>query len=115
MASQLVGRLHGIIKNDKPMSIGDPKKYQTIAAMLSQAQRSSIPALIPSVTCLAQPGGVLYDLLAGHTEVITAVTASRVTIGVAATASKDGTVKMWDLKKRKVTKTIEGVGKEVSV
>lgn len=96
------------------MSIGDPKKYSTVALMLNQAQRSSVPALIPSVSCLAQPGGVLYDLLAGHTEVITAVTVSRLTMGVAATASRDGSVKLWDLKNRKVMKTIEGVGKEVS-
>ncbi|XP_071477880.1 uncharacterized protein [Diadema antillarum] len=114
LASQLVGRLLGIVTNDKPMSIGDPKKYPTVAIMLGQAQRSSIPALVPSVTCLAQPGGVLYDLLAGHVEVITAVTASRVTVGIAATASRDGTVKLWDLKNRKVVRTIEGVGKEIS-
>ncbi|XP_041466709.1 uncharacterized protein LOC121417179 isoform X3 [Lytechinus variegatus] len=114
LASQLVGRLLNIITNDKPMSIGDPKKYPTIASMLNQAQRSSTPALIPSVSCLAQPGGVLYDLLAGHTEVITAVTVSRLTIAVAATASRDASVKLWDLKNRKVLKTIEGVGKEIS-
>ncbi|XP_071956907.1 uncharacterized protein [Antedon mediterranea] len=112
LASQLIGRLHNIILNDKPMSIGDPKKYPLIAVMLTQATKSPTSALIPSVTCLTPPGGVLYDLLAGHTDFITALTTT--TDGLESiTASHDGTLKLWDLRSRKVLKTIENVGKKV--
>ncbi|XP_033099219.1 uncharacterized protein LOC117102881 isoform X2 [Anneissia japonica] len=112
LASQLIGRLHNIILNDKPMSIGDPKKYPLVGVMLGQAGKSSTPALIPSITCLTPPGGVLYDLLAGHTDFITALTTT--TDGLdAVTASRDGTLKLWDLRSRKVSKTIENVGKQV--
>ncbi|XP_038053193.1 NACHT domain- and WD repeat-containing protein 1-like isoform X2 [Patiria miniata] len=113
LGSQLMGRLYNIIKSDKPMSVGDPKKYPTVATLLAGLTRSSVPLLMPSATCLSQPGGVLFDLLAGHTNVITAVSVSP-DGSVAGTASKDGTVKLWDLKTRKVVKTLPNVGTEIT-
>ncbi|XP_022094961.1 uncharacterized protein LOC110981600 isoform X2 [Acanthaster planci] len=113
LGAQLIGRLYNLIKADKPASVGDPKKYPTVAVMLAGLNRSSVPLLLPSTTCLAQPGGVLFDLLAGHTDVITAVTVSSDS-NIAGTASKDGSVKLWDLKSRKVVKTVPNVGTEVA-
>ena len=114
LGAQLMGRLYNVIKSDKPVSVGDPKKYPSVAVMLSSLNRSSVPLLMPSATCLSQPGGVLFDLLAGHTKEITAVTVSS-DGNIAGTASKDGSVKMWDLKSRKVLKTLPSMGTEVTV
>ena len=112
LGSQLMGRLYNIIATDKPMSVGDPKKYPSVAVMFGALNRSSVPLLMPSATCLSQPGGVLFDLLAGHTSEITAVTVSS-DGSIAGTASTDGTVKMWDLRSRKVLKTLLKMGTEV--
>lgn len=106
LATQLIGRLQNVIANDQPMVIGDTKKYPMLSMMVAQAHKSSVPTLIPSKTCLAPPGGVLNDLLAGHTKVITAVAAAS-SGATAATASLDGTIKLWDLCNRKVIKTIQ--------
>jgi WD40 repeat protein len=113
LGSQLIGRLYNIIQTDKPLSIGDPKKYPSVGLMLANLHRSSVPILVPSGVCLSQPGGVLFDLLAGHTNTITAVTVSP-DGSLAATGSRDGSVKLWDLKTRKVVKTMLNVGTEVS-
>ncbi|XP_077986889.1 uncharacterized protein LOC144441205 isoform X2 [Glandiceps talaboti] len=112
LATQVVGRLCDIIRKDKPVSIGDPKKYPNMLRFIKQAKVAAIPGLIPSITCLTPPGDVLYDLLAGHTDVITAVTAASDGY-IAITASKDKTMKLWDLRSGRVTKTIEGTGDQI--
>ena len=114
LASQLIGRLHNMIDDDKPMVIGDTKKYPMIMKMVNQANKSSVPTLIPSKSCLAPPGGVVNDLLAGHTNTLTAVAVNSVG-NTAATGSLDKTVKIWDLCNRKVVKTIQVEGSRVSV
>ncbi|XP_072025934.1 LOW QUALITY PROTEIN: uncharacterized protein [Amphiura filiformis] len=112
LASQLIGRLHNMIEDDKPVMIGDTKKYPMISRMVSQANKSSVPTLIPSKSCLAPPGGVVNDLLAGHTNVLTAVAVNSYG-NTAATASLDTTIKLWDLCNRKVIKTIQVEGSRV--
>ena len=112
LASQIVGRMHEIITKDVPVSHGDPRKYPALHPLFNQALKSSYPSLLPSITCLTPPGGILFDLLSGHTEPITAVTTS--TDGLrAVTTSKDNTLKVWDLKTGRVTKTLYGVGEDV--
>ncbi|CAH1246346.1 NWD1 [Branchiostoma lanceolatum] len=112
LATQLIGRLHDIIMNDKPLAPGDPKKYPQLGVLLHQASHGSIPAFVPSMTCLTPPGGVLFDLLEGHTDKLTALAAT--TDGFrAVTASMDESIKFWDLKTGKVVKTIDGVGSDV--
>ena len=70
-------------------------------------------ALIPSIECLTPPGGVLFDLLSGHTHEITAVTLT--SDGMRAlTSSLDDTIKLWDLRTGRVVKTLEGVGAKVT-
>ncbi|XP_053556226.1 NACHT domain- and WD repeat-containing protein 1-like [Bombina bombina] len=109
LASQLKGRLHQIESLDKPVAPGDPKKYPFLPALLSQCQQSSIPVFVPSFTCLLPPGGLLFESLAGHTDSITAVAEARKDLQVI-TASKDGTLKLWDLVTGAVTFTLHGVG-----
>ncbi|XP_019639552.1 PREDICTED: uncharacterized protein LOC109481422 isoform X1 [Branchiostoma belcheri] len=112
LATQLIGRLHDIIMNDKPLAPGDPKKYPQLGVLLQQASFGSVPAFVPSMTCLTPPGGVLFDLLEGHTDKLTAVAGT--TDGFrAVTASMDESIKFWDLKTGKVVKTIDGVGSDV--
>ncbi|KAK6191904.1 hypothetical protein SNE40_003480 [Patella caerulea] len=113
LASQLIGRLHGILARDIPATAGDPRKYPYLHQLAAQAQQSSLPALIPSAACLTEPGGILFDLLSGHTEPITAVTLTNDGFK-AVTASADKTIKLWDLRSEKVVKTIEGVGSRVN-
>ncbi|ESO83266.1 hypothetical protein LOTGIDRAFT_236714 [Lottia gigantea] len=113
LASQLIGRLHGILSKDVPATAGDPRKYPFLHNLVAQAENSSLPALIPSHGCLTEPGGILFDLLSGHTEPITAVTLTNDGFK-AVTSSKDGTMKLWDLRSGKVVKTIENVGHHVS-
>ncbi|PIK55655.1 hypothetical protein BSL78_07426 [Apostichopus japonicus] len=109
LASQLAGRLSRMIMDSKPRSAVDNVKYPLLVQMINQANNPSSPALIPSVSCLAQPGGILYDLLAGHADHINAVCVSSDGF-LAATASKDNSVKLWDLMTRRVLKTISGTG-----
>ncbi|XP_052705223.1 uncharacterized protein LOC128180999 isoform X4 [Crassostrea angulata] len=113
LASQIVGRLATIIANDIPRAPGDPPRYPYIHALLKQAHEPSLPALIPSIRCLTEPGGILFDLLSGHTDPITAVEVTS-DGGKAFTASKDNTMKMWDLRTGKVMKTLHDVGTNIT-
>ena len=113
LASQLVGRLHRIVTSDIPRSKGDPQRYPNLHPLLAAAKQSSLPALIPSVECLTEPGGILFDLLSGHSAPITAVALT--SDGQRAlTTSCDGTLKMWDVRSGKVVRSIDGVGPHVS-
>ncbi|XP_035825261.1 uncharacterized protein LOC101859566 [Aplysia californica] len=113
LASQIIGRLYRIITTDNPRAPGDPKKYPNLHPLLAAAKNSSVPALIPSVECLTEPGGILFDLLSGHSDPITALALT--TDGMRAlTSSKDGTIKLWDIRSGKVVKSIDGIGPEVS-
>ncbi|GFO41708.1 NACHT domain- and WD repeat-containing protein 1-like isoform x3 [Plakobranchus ocellatus] len=110
LASQLVGRLHRIVSSDVPRASGDPQKYPNLHQLLASAKQSSLPALIPSIECLTEPGGILFDLLSGHSAPITAVALT--SDGQRAlTTSRDGTLKLWDVRSGKVVKSIDGVGK----
>ncbi|XP_048730738.1 uncharacterized protein LOC125647914 isoform X3 [Ostrea edulis] len=113
LAAQIVGRLTTIIANDIPRAPGDPPRYPFIHMLLKQAHEPSLPALIPSIRCLTEPGGILFDLLSGHTDPITAVEVST-DGGKAFTASRDNTMKMWDLRTGKVMKTINDVGTNIT-
>lgn len=57
-------------------------------------------------------GGALADILVGHKDEITAVAITSEGMRAVST-SKDNSMKMWDLRTGKVTKTINGVGKNV--
>ena len=57
-------------------------------------------------------GGALADVLVGHKGEITAIAFTSEGMR-AVSASQDNTIKMWDLRSAKVTKTISGVGKDV--
>jgi len=65
--------------------------------LIGQCRRASLPALIPSGTCLSSPGDVLFDLLLGHRDVITALTVTTDGQRVI-TASKDETIKVIEFK-----------------
>lgn len=113
LASQLVGRLHRIVTSDVPRAKGDPQRYPNLHPLLAAAKQSSLPALIPSVECLTEPGGILFDLLSGHSAPITAV--GLTSDGQRAlTTSRDGSLRLWDVRSGKVVKSIEGVGVDVS-
>ncbi|KAG8134727.1 hypothetical protein E2320_007821, partial [Naja naja] len=113
MASQLIGRLHQIVAADIPVAPGDPKKYLYLPVLLSQCQKSSIPVLIPSTSCLIAPGGLLCDFLKGHLDRITALGETQKQL-VAATVSRDGILKMWDLTLGKAVFTLHEIGKNIS-
>ncbi|XP_053110680.1 uncharacterized protein LOC128326880 isoform X3 [Hemicordylus capensis] len=113
MASQLIGRLHQIAAADRPVAPGDPKKYLYLPVLLSQCQKSSIPVLVPSTSCLIAPGGLLCDFLKGHLDKITAIAETQKELTVA-TVSSDGTLKMWDLRAGKAVFTLHAVGKNIS-
>ncbi|XP_042323154.1 uncharacterized protein LOC121930632 isoform X2 [Sceloporus undulatus] len=112
MASQFIGRLHQIVAADKPVAPGDPKKYLYLPALLSQCEKSSIPVLVPSTSCLLAPDGLPCGFLKGHLDRITAIgqTQKEHTI---ATVSSDGTLKLWDLRAGKAIFTLHGVGENV--
>ncbi|KAM4053505.1 uncharacterized protein ACNLHF_006156 isoform 2-T2 [Anomaloglossus baeobatrachus] len=112
LASQLTGRLHQIDASDIPVAPGDPRKYPLLPSLMSQCQQSSIATFIPSFTCLLPPGGILYDTLAGHTDSITAVAEAHTDLR-AMTASRDGTLKVWDLVVGKPVFTLQGIGKDI--
>ncbi|KAH9519361.1 hypothetical protein Btru_075339 [Bulinus truncatus] len=113
LASQIVGRLNNILSDDNPKSPGDVKKYPNLHNLVAAAKQSSLPALIPSITCLSEPGGVMCDQLSGHSEPITAFTMSADGLQ-AVTASKDKNLKIWDVRTGKVIKSIENIGGNVS-
>ncbi|KAK2141642.1 hypothetical protein LSH36_1062g00016 [Paralvinella palmiformis] len=112
LASQIIGRMHDIITKDVPTAPGDPVRYPALKEFFEQAKNGSIPALIPSITCLTPPSGVLFDQLSGHTEPITAVCMS-MDGQKCLTSSKDDTLKTWELRSGRVIKTIHGVGADV--
>ncbi|XP_062837471.1 uncharacterized protein LOC100559988 isoform X3 [Anolis carolinensis] len=113
MASQLIGRLHQIAAADKPVAPGDPKKYLYLPALLSQCEKSSIPVLVPSTTCLIAPGGLPCDFLKGHLDRITAIGQTQEE-HIVATVSNDGTLKLWDLRVGKAIFTLHAIGKNIS-
>ncbi|KAK6972688.1 NACHT domain- and WD repeat-containing protein 1-like isoform x3 [Biomphalaria glabrata] len=113
LASQIVGRLNNILTDDNPKSPGDVKKYPNLHSLVAAAKQSSLPALVPSISCLSEPGGVLCDQLSGHAEPITAFTMTTDGMQVL-TASKDRTMKLWDIRTGRVIKSIEGIGCNVS-
>ena len=64
--------------------------------------------MLPSIECLTPPGGILFDLLSGHTDEITALTLT--SDGMRAlTSSLDDTIKLWDLRTGRVVKTLQGM------
>ncbi|XP_059150871.1 uncharacterized protein LOC131937445 isoform X2 [Physella acuta] len=114
LGSQIVGRLQRIITADAPKSPGDPKKFPTLLVLLSAAKQSSLPVLIPSTTCLSEPGGMMYDVMSGHTAPVTALTLTTDGLRVL-TASRDRTIKLWDIRSGKVLKSMKDQGSDISV
>ncbi|KAM4706599.1 uncharacterized protein O3C94_015328 [Discoglossus pictus] len=112
LASQLLGRLHQIEALDKPVAPGDPKKYPFLPILMSQCKQSSIPVFVPSFTCLLPPGGLLFDTLAGHIDSVTAIAEAQKDLQVV-TASKDGTIILWDLATGRASLTLSGVGTSI--
>ncbi|XP_071100167.1 uncharacterized protein [Haliotis cracherodii] len=113
LASQMIGRLNGIIARDLPRTAADRKRYPYLHTFVAQAQSSTLPSLIPSVDCLTEPGGILFDLLSGHTDPITALALT--SDGMRAlTTSEDCTMKLWDIRTGRVAKTLEGMSPNVS-
>ncbi|KAH0616128.1 hypothetical protein JD844_027012 [Phrynosoma platyrhinos] len=112
MASQFIGRLHQIVAADKPVAPGDPKKYLYLPTLLSQCEKSSIPVLVPSTSCLIAPDGLPCDFLKGHLDRITAIGQTQKE-HIIATVSGDGTLKLWDLSAGKAIFTLHGVGENV--
>ncbi|KAK2138831.1 hypothetical protein NP493_7042g00001, partial [Ridgeia piscesae] len=113
LGSQIVGRLRDIITADVPVAPGDPVKYPSMKAFLERASHTPVPTLIPSVSCLIPPGGILYDFLSGHTLPLTAVTTTS-DGQKAVTASRDDTMKIWEMRSGRVMKTIRGVGQDIA-
>ncbi|XP_021368055.1 uncharacterized protein LOC110459901 isoform X1 [Mizuhopecten yessoensis] len=112
LASQMIGRLHGMIARDIPATAGDPPKYPYLHSFYDQAKSPSLLSLIPSISCLSEPGGILFDLLSGHSEPITAMTLTSEGLK-ALTASADNTIKLWNIRTGRVMKTIDGTGTNV--
>ena len=108
--SQVIGRLHDIIASAVTQAPGDPAKYPAMKVFLERARHPSAPTLLPAVSCLVPPGGILYDFLSGHTQPITAVT-STIDGQKAVTTSMDDTMKVWEMRSGRVTKSISGVGR----
>ncbi len=111
LASQIVGRLYDLVSSDVRVAPGDPFKYPFLKSLLSDAIKDS-SSLSPSKTCLLAPGGILFDILSGHSNTITAV-ATTSDGQRAVTSAKDNTLKLWDLATGRVRKTIAGVGTDV--
>lgn len=112
LAAQLIGRLHKMIENGMPKTRDDPHRHPNLFNLYKQAHASSLPTLVPSVACLTESGGILFDLLSGHTEPITAV--GLTSEGMRAiTASRDNTMKVWDIRSGKVVKTLENTGTNI--
>ena len=112
LAGQLVGRLQGILAKDKPLAPKDPKKYQFLHDLIASAKHPPTQVLIPSITCLTAPGGILFDQLSGHCDQITAVTVSA-DAQRAVTTAKDNTMKIWELRSGHVIKPILDIGENV--
>ena len=112
LATQLLGRLTDIIRADTPRAPSDPRRYPFLNRLVNAARRHELPVLVPSRSCMAPPGGILNDCLQGHDKPITAIQLTKDSTK-AITASLDNTVKIWDLKYGRVTKTIPDVGAKV--
>ncbi|KAJ7326778.1 hypothetical protein JRQ81_016537 [Phrynocephalus forsythii] len=112
MASQLTGRLHRMVAADKPVAPGDPRKYLYLPALLSQCQKSSIPVLVPSTSCLIAPGGLPCSHLKGHLDKITAIAETQKEF-IVATISTNGTLKLWDLRLGKAIFTLQDAGENI--
>lgn len=116
LAPQLAGRLLQILASDKPVTERDPEKYPYLKIMLRRARDSStyssLVALIPSVACLVPPSGASYLLLSAHRGPITALATSADGLR-AVTASKDDTMRSWDLVTGWPIQKICGVGRDV--
>ncbi|KAG7461821.1 hypothetical protein MATL_G00195090 [Megalops atlanticus] len=109
LASQLMGRMHRIIDEDRPVAPGDPRKFSHLHTLLSQCARSSLPVLVPSFSCLLPLGGLQHTLLAGHMDTVTALSGGRRGL-VAVSCSVDGTLKVWDLEQGHAVRTLGGIG-----
>ncbi|KAG5260928.1 hypothetical protein AALO_G00298090 [Alosa alosa] len=96
LASQLLGRLAQIVSQDKPVAPGDPYKFTYLHSLLAQCQRSSLPTLVPSFTCLLPPGGLVYTLITGHTTPVTAIAGGQHG-SIVVTCSSEGSLRLWDL------------------
>lgn len=95
--SQMVGRLFDIITKDLPIAPQDPVNYPYLKPFLKAARKPSLPSILPSLTCLTPPGGIMFDLLCGHTEEITAAHISPDNL-FTFTASHDHTLKVWEMR-----------------
>ncbi|XP_028856386.1 uncharacterized protein LOC114801979 isoform X2 [Denticeps clupeoides] len=104
IASQLAGRLTHIAAEDKPVAPGDPRIYSYLHTLLTQCQRSSLPTLIPSFSCLLPPGELQYSLIAGHMASVTALAEGRGHVVV--TCFNDGTLMLWDVEMNCAVRTL---------
>jgi WD40 repeat protein/serine/threonine protein kinase len=101
LAGQLTGRLLG-------------NRASAIQALLRQAgERTRLPWLRPLRPTLTPPGGSLRRTLEGHTSVVTAVAVTP-DGRRAVSASRDRTLRVWDLGSGQVVRTLEGHLKAVT-
>lgn len=112
LGSQLMGRLGSAIQRDMQLPPQEPRQFVACHALLAQIECSSTPTFVPSVTCLTPPGAALADVLQGHQDELTAMALSEDGMR-AVTASRDDTMKTWDLRSGKVLATLAGVGRDV--
>ena len=101
-ASQLVGRL---------LPYGDSPAVRQFTAGLVQA--APLPWLRPLVPGLHPPGAGLLRTLEGHSDFVfaVAITGDR---KLAVSASRDNTLKVWDLETGRALRTLEGHSDSVS-
>ena len=112
LGTQIIGRLQDYVINDIPIAPADPLRYPGLKQFVNQAEKGSVPALIPSVTCLTPPGGLKYDILAGHNAPIVALAITN-DGRYAITASLDDTMKMWNIYSKRVLHTFRHAGSNV--
>lgn len=112
LGSQIVGRVQTIVKRDVPVAPQDPRVYPACHPLVAQVSRSSVPAFVPSATCLTPPGGALADVLVGHQGEITALCVAADGVRLLS-ASRDDTMKLWDLRSGRVVASLPGVGRDV--
>lgn len=113
LASQLVGRLSSLTNSRFQTSSGEALKYPNLKRLIECARHSSFPALLPLDTCLMEPGDELpFDLYA-HVSTINAMdlTADGKCL---LTASKDDSIKVWDMCNGRVVRSICSLGAQVS-
>ncbi|XP_058048768.1 uncharacterized protein LOC131203005 isoform X3 [Ahaetulla prasina] len=95
------------LKLSKRVLIKDPCQ---MASQLIGRLHQIVAADIPVAPA---PGGLLCDLLKGHLDRITAIAETQKQL-VAATVSRDGILKMWDLTLGKAVFTLHEIGKNIS-